>query len=128
MTAPSPNHPEAPPDDIRHFRCDLGNGVVCRLTFNLSAYSRSNGRDVAPQVTWTGYRTARMFPRYLQWIHSVNGIISEAINREHGYRIQNWTSQPPSWEVWRYWPNGERQRLLTGEGVLAGVSLHFGFA
>jgi len=53
--------------------CDFGNGVSCTVTYEISEDKR-----MRPTVQWVGQRTPQMFPVYMEWIHSVNSIISKA--------------------------------------------------
>jgi hypothetical protein len=84
------------------------------MTLDLAEYRR-DPLNICPKTEWVGERADEMFPTYLAWIHTVNARISEAIQRDHVYVIQNW-SEPSHWEFWVYHPSGDKELIQQAEG------------
>ncbi len=99
------------------FHCDFGS-ATCTIEFDALKDCTGHPPNIRPKVVWAGTRTAEMFPRYLGWIHSVNAVISETVNRQHAYVIQDWSSDPPHWEFWIYNPDGSKKCIQKGDGAL----------
>jgi hypothetical protein len=97
------------------FHCDFG-PAACTIEFSPDRDCSGTPPNLRPKVTWTGQRTAKIFPAYMAWIHSVNAVISETIKRQHAYVIQDWSSTPPHWEFWVYDPDGSKKCVQSGPG------------
>ena len=104
-------------DDSHRFHCDFGRGCTCTIEFSASKDCTGNPPNLRPKVTWTGTKTAEIFSRYMEWIHTVNGVISKIINQQHVFVIQDWSSNPPHWEFWVYNPDGNKKCVQSGEGL-----------
>ena len=100
--------------ELLKFFCDFGSGASCTITLDLVQYRR-DPKSLSPKTEWTGDRTEEMFPTYLSWIHTVNGIISKAIQSDHTYVIQTWF-EPPHWQFWLYHPDGTKTLVQEGDG------------
>jgi hypothetical protein len=103
-------------NQLHRFHCDFGE-ATCTIEFDAADYRRGDQKSIRPQVKWEGLRTAEMFPQFLEWIHTVNATISKAINHRHVYVVQDWLSEPPHWEVWIYYPDGDKKCVEVGYGV-----------
>jgi hypothetical protein len=104
-------------NDQYKFFCDFGGGVTCTIDFSALKDCTGTPPNIRPKVKWTGSRTPEMFVHYMAWVHSVNAVISKAINSKHVYVIQDWSSDPPHWEFWVYDPDGSKKCVEKGEGV-----------
>jgi hypothetical protein len=103
--------------DLHKFHCDFGNGTSCTINFGTLTDCTGNPPNIRPKVEWTGTRTPEIFPKYFAWIHTVNAVISKAINNKHVFVIQDWSSQLPHWEFWVYDPDGNKECIQKGEGM-----------
>jgi hypothetical protein len=95
-------------NDLLKFYCDFGGGIAVAVTFDKTAYRRSQGKDLAQKFEWSGNPTEEIFPRYLEWMHSVNTEIAKAINRDYMYIFN---PRCIDQEIWRYYPDGYRERV-----------------
>lgn len=99
----------------QQFCCDFG-GATCTIRL-MSRVDPEAEPQFHPKMVWTGTRTAKMFPDYLDWLHTVNASISKTVNHPHTCVIQDWSSQPTCWELWVYHPDGNKECLMKGDGV-----------
>jgi hypothetical protein len=97
------------------FHCDFGTGTNCTITLDLEEY-RKDPKNIRPKTVWVGPRTDEVFELYRPWMHTVNAAISEAIQSDHVYVLQDWAKNP-RWEFWVYHPSGERECVAEGDGV-----------
>ncbi len=101
--------------DLLKFHCDFGSGTSCTITLDLAEYRR-DPKNIRPKTKWVGERSDRIFEQYREWVHSVNGRIAEAIQRDHTYVLQHW-SETPHWEFWVYHPGGDKKLIQAGDGA-----------
>ena len=109
-------------DDLLKFHCNFGASTACTITLDLAEYRR-DPMNIRPKTKWVGERKPETFEVYRAWIHTVNGRISEAIQRNHTYILQHW-AEPPHWEFWVYYPSGDKKLVAEQDGVFDPAWMH----
>jgi len=95
-------------DKTLKFHCDFGGGTRVTINVGVAAYRRSQGQDIVQKVEWEGNPAEEIFPRYLEWMHTVNTEIAKAIDRKYMYIFN---ARRMDEEIWIYYPDGYRERV-----------------
>jgi hypothetical protein len=90
------------------FHCDFGGGTTVTINVDVATYRRSQGQDIVQKVEWQGNLAEEIFPRYLEWMHTVNTEIAKAIDRKYMYAFN---ARRMDEEIWIYYPDGYRERV-----------------
>jgi hypothetical protein len=90
------------------FVCNFDNRYTCTLTFDVDAHRR--GETKTRDVEWSKMPPQRIIPKYLEWVHTVNEKIADALGAPILHVIQTGPGRE-GWEFWEYYPGGKRQRV-----------------
>lgn len=91
------------------FQCDFGSGISVVIKFDLAQYLHGS-KEFAQNVEWSKQPTRSIIPRYIEWMHTVNAEIADAINGKYMY-VAQLGPKKSQWKIWAYYPGGKRELL-----------------
>ena len=103
------------------FRHSFRHGLTYVVLFEPAVHLDRATNCIRPVKQWGRQPTEEefdtIFTEYIEWMHTVNGHLSEIIGGDHTFVVQDKFSEQPFWEFWVYHADGGKECVAKGDGI-----------
>jgi hypothetical protein len=106
---------------IHQFHLVFTGGLRCTVLFDPVKHWDKVANCPRPVKQWHPQpqreRSDEIFPQYVAQMHTVHQAISKIVNHEYVIVVQDSSHSHPTWAVWKYFPDGKKECLDSGDGI-----------